>query len=407
MKFEYNAKYTTIAVYAVLVIAASMICFQLLGHIDILVGYIGTGIGYVMPVVYGAVFAFLLNPLMRNIDNKLLPRLFGRRPLRPKAKRAVSIALTYLIAVLAIATFIAIVLPQLINSMASIWNNVPSYFKTFNKWYQGVLEYIGKYSVESGTEISNVLADLAKRLNATAVDMLYGMYEMLAQSLGTVVTAATNFTTKVVNLLLGIIVSIYILFDKEKLFAQLNKIGVAVLPKAVYRLFYDIAMDINRIFSGFVFGKVIDSLIIGILCMIGTSILKMPYAVLISVIIGVTNIIPYFGPFIGAVPGILIILIVDPIKAVWFTIFILLLQQLDGNVIGPKILGDTVGLSPLWIIFSIMLFSGLLGVLGMFIGVPLFAILYVLIKRFVTYLLKRKGEPTDTRSYQSKTNQML
>ena len=408
MKFERNPKYTTIAIYTLIVLIIAMLCYHALQSIGILFDYAHRLVGFVLPAVYGVVFAFLLNPLLRTIENRLLPRVFGKAKPKPSATRGIAILITYLIALVALVAFFRLVLPQLIEGLVSLFGNVNYYFKYLTNLYDNIIvfmeEFLNANNSTNTTQIANELSDM---IISSIRASLNALITLLEHSLSALATLAASISNIVINLVLGVIISIYILLDREKLFAQLKKIGRAVFPNDTYNLIYDIAMDINRIFSGFVIGKVIDSLIIGILCVIGMSILQLDYAVLISVIVGVTNVIPYFGPFIGAVPGAIILFIISPMKALWFLIFILLLQQLDGNVIGPKILGETIGLSPLWIVFSIMLFSGLLGVLGMFIGVPLFAILYSLVKRFIAYLLRRKGESDNTRDYDSESNPLI
>jgi len=407
MKFERNPKYTTIAIYALIVLIIAMICQQAIKEIGVVFGFFQAVAGFVVPIIYGVVFAFLLNPLLRTCDDKLLPYLFKNK-LRPVTRRVIAMVLTYLTAMICMAAFIAIVLPQVLSSLVSILDYVPYSIKTLTFLYNDVTDWIADFMAANMVRDSfGVMDEISVKVLSSISGLLDYLYKLLENAIGTLYTLTASFANGVLNLVLGIIVSIYILMDREKLFAQLKKIGCAVCSKNMYELLYDIAKDINRIFSGFVIGKVVDSLIIGILCMIGMSILQLPYAALISVIVGVTNVIPYFGPFIGAIPGFIIILIADPVKSLWFLLFIFLLQQLDGNVIGPKILGDSIGLSPLWIITSIMLFSGLMGIKGMFVGVPLFAIIYSLVKRFVSFLLRRKGQSTNTRDYATDSNPLI
>jgi len=407
MKFERNPKYTTIAIYALIVLIIAMICQQAIKEIGVVFGFFQAVAGFVVPIIYGVVFAFLLNPLLRTYDDKLLPYLFKNK-LRPVTRRVIAMVLTYLTAMICMAAFIAIVLPQVLSSLVSILDYVPYSIKTLTFLYNDVTDWIADFMAANMVRDSfGVMDEISVKVLSSISGLLDYLYKLLENAIGTLYTLTASFANGVLNLVLGIIVSIYILMDREKLFAQLKKIGCAVCSKNMYELLYDIAKDINRIFSGFVIGKVVDSLIIGILCMIGMSILQLPYAALISVIVGVTNVIPYFGPFIGAIPGFIIILIADPVKSLWFLLFIFLLQQLDGNVIGPKILGDSIGLSPLWIITSIMLFSGLMGIKGMFVGVPLFAIIYSLVKRFVSFLLRRKGQSTNTRDYATDSNPLI
>ena len=203
------------------------------------------------------------------------------------------------------------------------------------------------------------------------------------------------------NFIIGMIISIYVLYNKELFAGQAKKIVYAVLKtKSANQFIMDVRFTSNT-FIGFISGKIIDSLIIGVICFAGTSILKMPYALLISVIVGVTNVIPFFGPYLGAIPSTILILMVNPVKCIYFIIFILILQQVDGNLIGPKILGQSTGLSGFWVIFSITIFGGIMGIPGMIIGVPFFAVLYAMIRRMANKMLQRKGLPTDTEKYRN------
>jgi len=212
-----------------------------------------------------------------------------------------------------------------------------------------------------------------------------------------------NISVKIGNIVMDIglasIISVYFLFSKETLIAQVKKIVYAVFSKNVAKTSVRVARESHRIFSGFINGKLLDSLIIGVLCFIGTSLLRFEYSLLISFIVGVTNVIPFFGPIIGAIPGILILLMVDPWQALWFGLFVLALQQLDGNVIGPKILGNSTGLPALWVMFAILIGGDMFGVIGMFIGVPTFAIIYKFSKEIFEYLLKKKNMPEQTEAY--------
>ena len=205
--------------------------------------------------------------------------------------------------------------------------------------------------------------------------------------------------TGVMKLILGCIVAIYVLYSKEKFSGQSKKVMFALFPKRFTIRFLDIVSQTDRMFSNFIFGKFLDSLIVGVLCFIGMTILQIPYAMLIAVIITVFNLIPFFGPIIGAVPSALLILLVDPLKALWFIILIVVLQQLDGNVLGPMILGNQTGLSGFWVTFAIITFGGLFGFFGMIIGVPTFAVIYSLIRLFIENRLKAKGMPVSTAEY--------
>ena len=398
MKFERNDKYTTIAIYALLVIICSIIFYQAVQNLGMVSGFLGRVAGYLQPIINGIVFAFLLNPLLRFSEERLL----SRWAIKPLPRRVVGLILTYLMAFAFVVFFFAMVVPQIFASIQSILNNLQFYFKALEKWDITITNFIHNFG--ESTEFEKLVIGILSQILDSLRNWAAGASDYFYTLLPSVLSATQRVTTSIINLFLGIIVSIYLLWDREKLFAQLKKVLRAFTSEKAYRLVVDLALDANRILSGFVLGKVIDSLIIGVLCFIGMSILRLPFPVLISFIVGITNVIPYFGPFMGAIPGALIIAVISPMQALWFLIFMLVLQQFDGNILGPKILGDSIGLSPLWIILSIMLFSGLLGVVGMFIGVPLFAIIYSLFKRFVSFLLERKGESSDTWDYASDKN---
>lgn len=407
MKFEKNSQYFNIALYAFLAIAASMIFYEVLNNAGSLFIWLGNVTRILQPVIIGSVLAYLLNPMLRFFDDRLLPRIFGRKP-RRRVKRGIAIALTYLVALIFVGMFVAIVLPQLVLSIKSIFIRVPDFIQIISSWYGSLLgQFADMQVLNQGTNSDMLTYGMIDKLMNTTQGLLEKVYAQLELMLPTVILATTKITTGVLNTILGIIISIYLLFDREKLFAQSKKIMTAIFPPRINAVLGEIAYDSHRIFSGFIVGKIIDSVIIGIMCFIGMCIFRMEYAMLISVIVGVTNVIPYFGPFIGAIPGALILYIVEPRQAMWFLVFIFLLQQFDGNILGPKILGDTTGLSAFWVIFSITLFSGIFGIIGMFIGVPLFALVYSLAKRLTSFLLKQKGEPVNTRDYDSDANPLL
>ena len=226
--------------------------------------------------------------------------------------------------------------------------------------------------------------DLMEKVNLWMTQLTVGMIQMIRE---------------VFNFIIGIIVSIYVLFSKEKFQKQTKKLIYAVFRPGQANMILQIGGKSNEIFGGFIIGKIIDSLIIGVICFIGLSILNMPYTMLVSVIVGVTNVIPFFGPYIGAIPSAILILLADPLKGLYFIIFVIALQQFDGNVLGPKILGNSTGLSSFWVVFSILIAGGLFGIPGMLFGVPAFAVIYYIVNMLVNSILKKKELPTDTECY--------
>ena len=406
MKFERDSEMTKIAIYTFLVLAAAIVFYLFVQKIGVLFTWVSQLMNFLLPVLYGFSIAYLLNPMIHYFDDKLLPRLFKR--IRRGTKRGISITLTYLITFVLISLFVALVIPQLVNSLVAIGTNVPSYMKYLQTLYM---------------RFSNMLKELEYLDNDTVqqlVSAILQSFEAILGRLGDWLTGdfvnkiwnmASRLTTGVFDMILGIILSIYFLIDREKLVAQLNKICTAIFKERTVNYLKEIAADMDRVFSGFILGKILDSLAVGTLCFIGMSLLGLPYALLISVILAVTNVIPYFGPIIGAVPGFLLVFISSPTKgpmqSLIFLVFILVLMQFDGNILEPKILGDSTGLSSFWVIVSILLFNGFFGILGMFIGVPCFAVIYNLMKRTTAYILRKKGLSTHTRDYASERNPLL
>jgi len=409
VKFKQNQKYNTIAIYALGVIVAALLIFMFFGHIGDIIAFAARIVRHLMAVVYGIVFAFLLSPLLKLFEKHLLPRVFSKTKIKPGANRAIAMVLTYLVTFSLIALVLAIVIPEIINSITGIWGQVPLFRRTLNDWYLSANAYIAQFSAggADGDVFAVFLADMVESLWSSANLLMERSFDLVNDSLASLVVAATTITTGVITIVLGIVISIYILKDKKRIFAQLNKTAIALFSKRAYLLIYDTAKDISRIFSGFVTGRTIDSLIIGVICAIVMPIIGIEHVALITVIIAITNFVPIFGPIIGAIPSILILLTVDYMMALRFGVFILILQQLEGNIIGPKITGDIIGLPPIMVIISLVLFAGLWGFLGMLIGVPVFTVLYSIVRRFTSYLLAKKGYPTATMEYTVERNPLI
>ena len=347
------------------------------------------------PLVSGCVFAFLLNPLVRFADARLCPWLEKRgkgKHSPQKVSRAISIVFALIFAGLIIYAFFAMLLPQLYESIMGIVNSTEDYYRSIEKWFNKVLADNPEIQGYADTALNKVFDYLKNWANTSLLGDM--------QKFVTTVTASVISVVKwVANLLIGLVASIYILWSKDLFQAQAKKILVAAFrPQAADHILY-LGRETNKIFNGFVIGKIIDSAIIGVICYIGMLILKLPYPALVATIVGVTNVIPFFGPIIGAVPSGLLILLVNPLQAFYFVIFVICLQQLDGNVIGPKILGNTVGISGFWVLISITVAASLFGFAGMLLGVPVFAVIYMLISDAVNLALSRKGRTTVTDAY--------
>ena len=365
-------------------IALSIIFFFLIYRFDGFGSAISTLTGILMPFIYGAVIAYLLKPVCNSIEN------FLRRFIPEKMNgliNALSVALTILFGLLLVYALVMMIVPQLITSVTTLYYTAQANITRFMNWANH-LEFI-----ENNEQIMELLNSAYAALN-TNLDTW--IKNTLLPSMQNIVSGAAigvlNVVTVAKNLIIGIIVAVYMLASRKRFVQQGKLVLHSIVRPRWAQLITEEVKYADRMFGGFINGKIMDSAIIGVLCYIGCLIFKFPSALLVSVIIGVTNVIPFFGPFIGAIPATLLILIQNPIKALWFVLFVLVLQQLDGNIIGPKILGNTTGLSSFWVLFAILLFGGLWGFAGMIVGVPLFAVIYDVIKKLVIYGLRRNEE---------------
>ena len=351
------------------------------------------------PVLYGLGMAYLLAPIVNFLERAILrlrdklERKRGRAIRSHKGwLRAASIFLTWAVVLALVYLLLSMLVPQLVDSITTLVNNLESYYTTIYNWVTGLLSD------------NPELKDLFNRYYNETIQwlttkLLPGLQTAVTNFTGSLVTGVWSVVIFTKNFLIGIIVSVYLLAAKEKSAARCCKLLYGVLPEEQAKFAMRGFRRMDHIFSGFVRGKLLDSLIIGILCFIGCSILKLPSTPLVSVVVGVTKVIPFFGPFLGAIPCALLILLVSPLKCLYFVIFIFLLQQLDGNVIGPKILGDSTGISSLWVIVAILVGGGFGGVLGMFLGVPIFACLQVLVRWLLNTRLKKKNMPLAASEY--------
>lgn len=309
-----------------------------------------------------------------------------------RSARAVSLVMTWAIIGLLCYLLGHVLIPQLYRSVVQLVSSVEGYYNTISGWVEHLLE--------SNPTVEVWVADQMDKFYESATEWLKNQVFTRTQMLMIAVSGGVLSTLVFLkNLLVGMIVSVYFMATKERCAAHARKLAYSLFSEeAVYWVFRGSA-KVDRIFSGFVRGKLLDSLIIGVLCFIGCSLLDMPYTPLVSVFVGVTNVIPFFGPFLGAIPSFFLILLVDPIQSLYFLLFVLALQQLDGNVIGPKILGESTGLSSLWVIIAILVGGSFFGVAGMFFGVPVCACLYSLVAFLVDRRLAEKDLPVETEHY--------
>ena len=325
------------------------------------------------PIIYGGVIAYLLRPIC-NWTYALLKGWFPK--LKDIIADTIAIAVSLVIGILVVYALIAILAPRLYDSVVSIWNTLPEKADQFiaflNNTFAGDNALVQFFETSSDT----IYTAIDSWFKTTIVPNLTNIVSGVGMSVWKVLLFLKNF-------LIGMIVAIYFLASRKKFKRQANMLLRCTLRPQWAQAVAEEAAFVDQLFAGFLSGKILDSAIIGILCYIGCSIFRFPDALLVSAIVGVTNIIPFFGPFIGGIPSALLIFLEDPIKGLWFVLFIIVLQQLDGNIIGPKILGNRTGLSSFWVLFSIVLFGGLWGLVGMVIGVPLMAVIYDLISKFV------------------------
>ncbi len=389
MKIEWDKKYTTIAVYAFLVIGAGLLFGAVLLNFSHIWDFLTETIDILLPFTFGIVMAYLLNPFLKLIEKKALFKIQ-----RYKLRRKIGIFITYIVTVILFVLAGWYISPRIAESITAIYNAIPSYLSTLEGWASELNDFFPEGMLP--TDIVETLGDITNTI-----------YAWLQSLLPMALNVISSVTSGVMSFALGIIISIYLLYNKETFFAQSKKILYAFFSDKTVEVVISITRDGNKKISSFISGKIIDSLIMGMLCFIGMTIFGMPYALLVSVVVGITNIIPYFGPFIGAIPSFFFILTADPTMALWFLLFILALQQFDGNILGPYILGDSTGLSAFWVIFAIMFFGGQFGVIGMVLGVPIFALLYTVFKGLIEYRLWKKGKPLETTEYTSDKHPLI
>ena len=397
MRFRWDKKYLYWGVTAFCVIAASIVFFLILSKISAIKGFFGIILKVIKPVLYGLLFAYLMNPLVKTFERPILvqwgEKISGKDSRKSRSfARCIAILLALVLVLLIVIGLLWLVLPRLYESIQTLVTNLPLYFDRMRstveeifKANQDVEDYVlGLFDNLSQTLSSFLSGDLVNELKTVLVSITSSVYAVVRE---------------IVYIAIGCIVAVYILTSKERFAAQTKKVLYSIFDVQHATDIIEEAHEVNEIFIGFVSGKILDSLIIGVICYISLNIIQMPYKELVSVIVGVTNVIPFFGPFIGAVPSAFLILLVDPFKCLIFVIYILILQQIDGNIIGPKILGQNTGLSSFWVICAILVGGGLFGFAGMLFGVPVFAVIYRSVKRAVEHSLKKKDVPVKTSDF--------
>lgn len=385
-RFIKNNRYFTICIYAFCMICISAVLIKAIMDFQTTKAWFGQIFSILGPFIFGALIAYVLNPMVcmffRNLEKleKRLHKKYAKLKLHYTVKMLFSIGITYIIVLGFIIVTLRYIIPEITANLIDFANYIPQSYDTILEFVDYLQKQFPDIDITALSKpFTDAIPDLVKTLRDMATNIVPAIYSL-----------SMSIASWIINVLITLIVSIYMLYDKNRLMKASWRIIYAFLPKKHIPACHEILTECNRLFSSFVVGKFIDSSIIGVLCFILMTILRLDYAPLISIIVGVTNMIPYFGPFIGAIPGILILLFVSPVQSLIFGIMVLALQQFDGLILGPKILGDSTGMKPLWIIFSITIGGNIAGVIGMFLGVPVVAIISYLLDRYLSYRLKKK-----------------
>ena len=347
------------------------------------------------PIIIGFIVAYLINPVMVFIEKHLMlflePRMKSKKKAK-KAARAIGTAGALLFLLLIIFLLLDMMIPELIKSVQNMMVSLPAEVNSFSAWINETLAEDSQLADMLGSslvKVTNVLENF--------------LQDHLLPQVNTYIASITSGVISAVkvlfNFIIGLIIAVYVLMSKESFIGQGKKLVYTIFPAKFGNHIVKMVRISNEMFGGFINGKILDSAIIGVICYIGLVIMRMPYSLLVAVIVGVTNVIPFFGPYVGAVPSVILIALADPIKGLYFLIFILVLQQIDGNIIGPKILGNSTGLSSFWVVFAILVGGGLFGFMGMLLGVPTFAVIYYLIREVTAWILRKRKLPENTVDY--------
>lgn len=377
------------------VVAASVLFFFFIFRLGEVGRLLSKIVKILEPVIYGLVIAYLLGPIVSYWNRKLsvLLKKHMKNPRRAEGlAKGGAVAISLIFAGVVVGGLLILVLPRLVESVKTIIDSFPVYITQIQAFTAQVLKAYPDLELFSGEAYNHMMSHMESWIRTDLIPQMNILVTKLTSGI-------LGVFSSLFNLFIGIIVSVYVLMGQKKFVGQGKKILYALMKPEAANGVITIIRQSNRIFGGFISGKLIDSLIIGIICFIGLYFMKTPYMVLVSVIVGVTNIIPFFGPYIGAVPSALLILLVDWKQCIYFVVFIVILQQIDGNILGPKILGNSTGLSAFWVVFAILLGGGLFGFAGMLLGVPVFAVIYYMIKTYIEWRLRQKKLPTNTKEY--------
>ena len=343
-------------------------------HIHVLKDFLKQVIEVLMPFIIGFSVAFLLHPVMMNIEGKLLKN----SKMKQTTKRKISAGMALVLAILVVSGFLFLIFPSITDSIIKLSSQISTYATNAELFVEDVIR-----TYPQASSFLTWLFDVGQ-------DTLIELVNYLKNTIPTILDYSMKVVGLVFDFVMGLIIALYILCDRERFYVQFKKVAYTLFREPVVKQMRDLAHLSSKMFNSFIVGKIVDSLIIGVICYVGMSLIGFDFALLISFIVGCTNVIPVFGPFIGAVPGFVILLIVNPLDSLWFLVFIFALQQFDGNILGPLILGDSMGIPTLYVMFAILVGGGFFGVPGMFLGVPIFSIIYVVTKAAVEKSLEKK-----------------
>ncbi|MBS6195307.1 MAG: AI-2E family transporter [Clostridiales bacterium] len=398
MKFRWDKKYLQWGLTAFCVVAASMLFYFGIFHMDTLKQGLSKIYEILTPIIYAAIISYILWPIIRFMEKTVIYRLCELKKWNPTKKvrkviRMFCVIVSLLLFFLLIYGLLSMLVPEIINSITNIVESFPRYINNIEHWMDDLLKNTPELATNSNMIFSKIFAQAESWLSNDLLPQINSVVKNFSSGFFGVLTFLKNF-------LIGAMISIYLLYGKETYVAHGKQFLYCIFrPETSNNIIRDLQF-IDKTFGGFIVGKILDSIIIGILCYIGTVLLNLPYALLISVVVGVTNVIPFFGPYLGAVPSAFLILLVNPVQCIYFVLFILVLQQFDGNFLGPKILGGSTGLSSFMVIVAILVGGGLFGIVGMFIGVPACAVICTILRNLIRIRLEKKKLPADVKAYQ-------
>lgn len=379
-KLDKNKKYFTISLYAAAILAITILAVLIGLNFSTIRTLFKRFSVVTSPILIGLLISYFCNPIVRLYEGNVL-KFKTDRPFYSKLKRILAILLAYISVLAIIALMLFLTLPKILENYEALIKQLSDF----------VVKIVGK------------LDEFLKSFNVEDIDKtIYEAANKLIDNIGArIADWSARALVTLAKVLIGCILSFYILLNKEDISVRTKKYCAAIMPKKLFALLYSVLKEADNAFGRYFIGSIFDSILIGIMTFIVCWLLKIPYYSVVSVIVCITNVIPYFGPFLGAIPSFIIIFIFSPIKAVWFAVVILVLQQIDGNIIAPRVLGNAVGLSSLWVITAVTIMGGLFGLVGMIIGIPLFSIIYTFVRDFVNYRLKKRNMPTSLSAYEN------